>query len=218
MIYDIYFDESGDLGWTLNLPYRKGGSSRFFLIAYLIIPKEKNKLIERFINKFHKERKGIKKEIKGASFRNSRAKVMSRLIIDFIRQNSDITIGYVVIKKSNVPITLVASGNDDVMYNYMVKIGITNKIGHFASVDIIPDKKSVPAGSKNSCPDLIKENLWLSRNSLVEITYKPEESHHNSRLIFIDWIANFIWRHYEDKNSEAFQILEPVLGSEQLFF
>ena len=62
MNYDVYFDESGDLGWSLDLPYRKGGSSRFFVVAYLLIPKAKNKLINRFINKFHEDRKGVKKE------------------------------------------------------------------------------------------------------------------------------------------------------------
>ena len=69
MEYDVYFDESGDLGWKLNQPYRKGGSSQFFTIAYIIIPTDKNKYINRFIKQFHKDRQGIEKEVKGAEFR-----------------------------------------------------------------------------------------------------------------------------------------------------
>jgi len=55
--YDVYYDESGDLGWKLNHPYRKGGSSQFFVIAYIILPTDKNKHINRFFKKFHKERR-----------------------------------------------------------------------------------------------------------------------------------------------------------------
>ncbi|AZB91680.1 hypothetical protein DKE41_019025 (plasmid) [Acinetobacter pittii] len=36
----IYLDESGDLGWNFNHPYRQGGSSRFLTIACVITPSE----------------------------------------------------------------------------------------------------------------------------------------------------------------------------------
>jgi hypothetical protein len=36
---NLYLDESGDLGWTLDKPYQAGGSSRYLTIATLIIPK-----------------------------------------------------------------------------------------------------------------------------------------------------------------------------------
>jgi len=102
MKYDVYFDESGDLGWKLNQPYRKGGSSQFFTIAYLIIPTESNKFINRFFKKFHKERNGKEKEIKGADFRNYRAKSMARNIIGLLEWNPDIIIEAVTFQKSNI--------------------------------------------------------------------------------------------------------------------
>lgn len=36
---NVYFDESGDLGWSFDKPYGAGGSSRYLTIAFLIIPK-----------------------------------------------------------------------------------------------------------------------------------------------------------------------------------
>ena len=36
----IYLDESGDLGWKFDAPYRDGGSSRYITIAALIVPEE----------------------------------------------------------------------------------------------------------------------------------------------------------------------------------
>lgn len=53
-MHDVYFDESGDLGWILDAPYRDGGSSRYFTIAYVLIPSEKSILLDRFIRRFYK--------------------------------------------------------------------------------------------------------------------------------------------------------------------
>ena len=100
MEYDIYFDESGDLGWKINEPYRREGSSRFFTIAYLILPKEDNKYINRFLKHFHKNRDGKRKEYKGLEFRNPRAKVQARLIKRLIDDHPLMTIGAVTAKKS----------------------------------------------------------------------------------------------------------------------
>ncbi|WMN84132.1 DUF3800 domain-containing protein [Vibrio parahaemolyticus] len=41
---NIYLDESGDLGWTFDSPYRRGGSSRYLTIASLIVSPEKKAL------------------------------------------------------------------------------------------------------------------------------------------------------------------------------
>jgi len=218
MEYDIYFDESGDLGWILNQPYRKGGSSQFFTIAYLLLPTNKNKLITRFIKKFHKERKGKEIEIKGATFRNVRAKSMARKIVDLLKSNPDFVIGSVTVKKYNVPIRIKNDRNADVLYNHLVQLGLCSKISKLTKVNIIPDERSVPRGSQNSCSDLLKLRLWLELDSNVIINYQPEESHQNTRLIFIDWVANFIWRHYEDNNSDAYHVLKPWLAEHLLLF
>ena len=81
MEYDLYVDESGDLGWQFDRPYRKGGSSRFFTIAYLFLPTEKRKHIKRLIRRFHNERQGRYREYKGAEFNKSRSASMARTII-----------------------------------------------------------------------------------------------------------------------------------------
>jgi len=95
---------------------------------------------------------------------------------------------------------------------------LAEKMIELPKVNIIPDKRSVPSGSQNSCSDLLKEELWLRMNSEVESSYRPEESKHNIRLIFIDWVANFVWRNYENEEPDAYQILRPFLKEETLFF
>ena len=218
MEYDIYFDESGDLGWTLDKPYRSEGSSRYFVIAYIVIPTVDLKYITRFIKKFHKDRGGSPREIKGSEIRNHRAKSTARNITTMLEKGTDITIGTVIVQKSDVAKRLVGTGNDDVLYNHMVKKGLCSVIANLEKVKIIPDKKSVPKGSQNSCSDLLKDELWICQKSNVEIIYAPEESHNKDGLMFIDWIANFIWRSYEDGNSDAHQILKPYIKEDVLTF
>jgi hypothetical protein len=216
--YDIYFDESGDLGWTLDKPYRRGGgSSQYFTIAYLLLPPHKNKLINRFIKRFNTER-GSHKEYKGAYFIEKRAKSVANKIAQLLRIHEDIKIGVVTVQKKNLPAQLIDSGNDDVVYNYLVQKGICHKLEEASLVNIIPDKRSVPRGSQNSCSDLIKNDLWFWRKSVVDINYAPEESHQNTRLIFVDWIANFVWRNYELDKHTAYRILAPHLEEERLYF
>lgn len=218
MEYDIYFDESGDLGWTLDKPYRKGnGSSQYFTIAYLIVPAHKNKIINRFVKRFNTER-GSHKEFKGADFIEKRARVTANKIAQILRLHDDITIGAVTVLKKQLPIQLINSRNDDVVYNYLVQRGLCGKLENMTIANITPDKRSVPRGSQNSCSDLIKNDLWFWRNSAVNINYTPEESHQNTRLILVDWIANFVWRYYELNKDKAYQVLKPHLKQELLFF
>lgn len=49
----IYLDESGDLGWNFDKPYREGGSSRFLTIASLVINPSKKHLTKRLIKNLY---------------------------------------------------------------------------------------------------------------------------------------------------------------------
>ena len=219
MEYDVYFDESGDLGWKLNEEFRKNGSSQFFTIAYIILPTGEKKHLNRFMKKFHRERGGREKEIKGASFSNKRTRTIARNIMSLLERYQDMTIGAVTVRKNALPDKLINTDNDHVLYDYMVQLGICSKIAALDShrINIIPDKRSVPNGSQNSCFDLLKGKLWLEFGADAEISYQPEESHNNVGLMFIDWIANFVWRNYENNTPEAYQILSKRLEENNLF-
>ena len=218
MMHDVYFDESGDLGWIFDAPYRNGGSSRYFTIAYIIIPKEKSILLDRFIRNFYKSFSiEAKKEFKGMDFNDEFACISAKKIAKLLKNNSDIKLGSITTKKENVP-EIVDNHSSNILYNYMVALGLTPKLKILNHVNIIPDKRSVPNGSLNSCPDLLKTKIWFDNNSPVKLFYTPEESHQNKRLMFIDWIANFIWRNYENDRSVAYEILRPHLKENLLYF
>ncbi|MEM9885990.1 MAG: DUF3800 domain-containing protein [Bacteroidota bacterium] len=221
MKYHAYFDESGDLGWTLDKPYRKGGSSQYFTIAALILPSEKEKYINRFIKKFHKERGGQEREYKGADFSNRKAKVMARKIVSLLQDDDEMILAAATIKKADVPTILQGTDNSNILYNHMVQSILCPTIKNLHQVQIIPDKRSVPSGSQNSCADLIKHKLWCELQSNTNIHYQAAESHHNQRLQFIDWVANFVWRRFEDEHSEsqneAYELLSQILIEQNIF-
>lgn len=207
---EIFFDESGDLGWQLGENFRRGGSSKYFVISFLIIPQEKGKFIERFVRKFH-EKRGSYKEYKGASFRKGRAATTAKRIEALLRRNTDIKLASIVFTKESAPLMVREKGNEDVLYNFLVREGLLHFLRESLEVKIIPDQRSVPSGSQNSCSDLLKTALWFDEQKEVRLNYAPEESHNNLKLQFIDWIANFTWRAYENKDDEAFRILKPLI-------
>lgn len=49
MSTSIYLDESGDLGWSLDKPYKNGGSSRYLTLAAVIVPTAKSHVITRVV-------------------------------------------------------------------------------------------------------------------------------------------------------------------------
>lgn len=221
MRYHIYLDESGDLGWKFDKPYRKGGSSKYFTIAYLIIPEEKIKHIVRFMRKMA-QGKTSKREVKGAELTNKRTRTIARSICNLFEWHSDITIGAITLQKTNTPSPIIESGSNNVLYNHMVEQAICKQIVLMKEVFIIPDKRSIPRESKNSCPDLLKSKLWLELGSEAILHYEYEESKDNAQLQFIDWVANFVWRNYEDHNREqnrgAYQILKPHIKEQKILF
>lgn len=217
MEFDVYLDESGDLGWELNDPYRHKGSSRYFTLAYVIIPTEDIKHIKRFVRKFLKDR-GAKNEVKGAKIRTGQAKSLAREMISLRTRLPSVFLGAITAYKSNVISTLQDTGNSDILYSHMVKEGICSNLPDVEFINIIPDQRSVPRGSQNSCSDLIKEEVWLKQQRNININYTPDESHLNEVLMFIDWVANFVWRHYENGQSAPYQILAPQIKEQKLFF
>jgi hypothetical protein len=46
----------------------------------------------------------------------------------------------------------------------------------------------------------------------------PLDSKSTRKLVFIDWMNNIIWGHYEDGNDAAYKILNKCLHERKLFF
>ncbi|QKS61694.1 DUF3800 domain-containing protein [Cupriavidus gilardii] len=74
MAITIYLDESGCLGWKLDAPYQRGGSSRHFTLAAAIIPDGRESILTRPVRGLYTRRKSAlpRVEVGGAFIRGAR--------------------------------------------------------------------------------------------------------------------------------------------------
>jgi hypothetical protein len=86
---NLYLDESGDLGWKFDKPYREGGSSRYLTIATLIIPQNLSHLPKRIIKEIYTERKQpTTKELKGKDLSKPEKQIFVNRVVALLKRNS----------------------------------------------------------------------------------------------------------------------------------
>jgi hypothetical protein len=213
----IYQDESGDLGWTFDKPNRKGGSSRYLTIAFVTVPEAKKQQLWRVVKKVYQKYKlNPKIEKKGSSYTDEHAAYIAGRIVDLVNRHDDIKICAITIKKENVQEHIRTDEN--IIYNYALVLKVAPVIKDLPHVTIIPDKRTIKVRSGNSCAEYLRTKLWFEMNSITQVDYVPTESTDQPHLWFIDMIANFVWRNYEDGRNEAYDRLATVLDETRLFF
>jgi hypothetical protein len=106
----------------------------------------------------------------------------------------------------------------NLLYNYMMGLSIPDRIAAFDIVDVISDKRSVKIKSGNTCIEYLRIKIAYELNSPTKLIDTPTESHTELNLMFIDWIANFIWSNFEDKKTTPFNRILPKLQHKSLYF
>lgn len=214
---NIYLDESGDLGWVFDKPYRRGGSSRFLTIAFVICPPSKKHLLKRVVRKiYNKTHSDPTIELKGSSLSQSIKKNIASLLVKLLQENSDIFICSITVQKENVQEHIRQDSNK--LYNYMIRLAVLEHIGSYSGVHLIRDNKSIKVKSGNSLVDYLQTALWFEMNVETKVVDIPSDSKQVTNLVLVDWVNNIIWGHYEDGNNEAYNILKTVISEKHLFF
>lgn len=217
MAQNIYLDESGDLGWVLDQPYRKGGSSRFMTIAFAMCPSEKTHLLKRVVRDVYRNVGADPKvELKGSSLATEQKCYFARQVHKLLTTHPDIKISAITVKKQNVREHIREDANK--LYNYMIKLAVLPMVTKEPMVNLIRDNKSVKVKSGNSLIDYLQTSLWFDYETSTKIVDYPMDSKKVQNLIFIDWINNLVWGNYEDQNSAAFNIISSDINSITLFF
>ena len=213
----IYVDESGDLGWSFNLPYRSGGSSRFLTITAVCVPPEKKHVPKRVIrdlyNKFGWPTSEEKKWVDmGANERTEFARSCRAMR----NKHPDIFLHAMVVKKQNVGEHIRRDGNK--LYNYMIGLSLLDRMATCKEVVMVPDPRSIKVKSGNSLPDYLQIQLWFVKNAETILTCNPIDSKACLGLQFADMLAGLVQAHFEDGENADFQIIAPKLRLNRLFF
>lgn len=214
---NVYLDESGDLGWTLEKPYRKGGSSRYLTIAFLLVPSNLAHFPKRVVKKLYSRfKKPTTKEQKGWELKPNQKRYFVNKVVKLLGEHPEIEILAITVKKENVQQHIRDDPNK--LYNYMISLILLDKIQHEPVVNFIRDRRSIKVESGNSLVDYLSIKLWFEHNSNTIIHDHPLESKKVANLQFIDYISNIVWNKYEDSDTSAFNILTGKIRSIELFF
>jgi hypothetical protein len=214
---NVYVDESGDLGWTLDRPYRRGGSSRYLTITFLLVPPELSHLPKRTVKKLYsKRKKSAKSELKGSELKLAEKIYFANEVIKVLERNPEIEVLAITVRKENVQAHIREDPNK--LYNYMISLVLLEKIKNRPVVNFIPDARSIKVKSANTLVDYLQTKLWFEFNSSTIIRNYPQESHKVVNLQFVDCISHIIWSRYEDNETRGFDILRRKVRPVPLFF
>lgn len=214
---NIYLDESGDLGFKFDKPYRHGGSSRYLTIALLLVPKKISHLPKRVVKKLYRRKKlSVTKELKGPDITPADRIFLANKIDSLLTNHSSISSFAITVHKKRVEDHIRRDANK--LYNYMISLVLLNKIKDEPKVTFIPDERSIKVRSGNSLVDYLQTELMFKLNSKTIIENKPQASNKVLNLQLVHFIANFIWKNYENTHSSEYNILKRQVQLKHLFF
>ena len=213
----VYLDESGDLGFNFKRPFRKGGSSRYLTIAFLLVPKELSPLPKRIVKSLYRRKKRPPgNELKGGQLTVGKEVFFAGKVVKLLSKYPQIKVLAITVNKRKVKPHIRQDPNK--LYNYMIGLVLLDKIKRQSRVSFIPDERSIKVASGNSLSEYLQVKLWFELNSKTVLENMPQESHKNLNLQFIDWIVHIIWQRHEDNNMKAFNVLKNKLSLRNLFF
>lgn len=213
----IYLDESGDLGWKFDAPYRRGGSSRYLTISALCVPIEKKHLPKRAIKKLYQKYSWpVGEEKKWFGMTDDEKSAFTSRLETLCCENPEISLKAIVVKKENVLPHIRKDGNK--LYNYMIRLLLLNYMTQFDVVTLVPDPRSIKVESGNSLHDYLQTELWFTEKSITNLLTTPLDSKSCLNLQFADMLSGVVQSRHEDNKSAHFNAIVKRLDHKTLFF
>lgn len=214
----FYLDESGDLGWKFDAPYRRGGSSRHLTIATLCVSPSKKHLPKRVVRNLYKKFKwppGV--ERKWAEMTSDERNIfMEKAVAAATAYPDDIKYLAITVKKEQVAAHIRQDENK--LYNYMIGLSLVPEMAKHDAVQLFPDERSIKVGSGNSLHDYLQIKLWFDKEARTKLTTQPSGSSNNLSIQFSDMLAGAVQSHFENGKSEPWNKLRSLVEHKCLFF
>jgi hypothetical protein len=214
----IYVDESGDLGWAFNAPYRQGGSSRYLTIAATLISNEMKHHPKRLIKSLYKRLKTpADHEIKWAYLQTADRLWFAEEISALKKKlGQDLILMSMTVQKEKVLPYIRSDSNK--LYNYMMNLLLVKEMAKHPVVSLIPDQRSVKVSSGHSMHDYLQTQLWFDLNAATQLKTTPLDSSKCAGLQFSDMLAGMVQSHFEDRKSECIHRLSGHVKMHRLYF
>jgi hypothetical protein len=213
---NVYIDESGDLGWTLDKPYQRGGSSKFITISHLILPKELKHIPKRLVRDLYDHMSWpTDKELKASNLKPRHREFFAKKVASMLMSHRRIKVVAITAYKENAMRGFRRDPNK--LYNYMIRLALLDHIKTFPNVAFITDKRTIKVESGNSLADYLQITLMTEYNSETVLRDLPFDSKNSLNVQFADFMANFVWRSFELGDRKAMSILSRHIISKSLY-
>lgn len=213
----IYLDESGDLGFKFDAPYRAGGSSRHLTLAAAICEGESQKHVKRFMADFARDQGASAKcEVKWVDLDQPQRVEFARRARKLTETRQEIYFASITVYKPRVQAHIRSDPNK--LYNYMIGLMLLPFMEKFDQVQFYPDARSIKVKSGNSLHDYLQTQLWFERKATTELETLLCDSSKIRALQFTDYISGVFQSFYEDGLKEPRDLLEPVALCKRLYF
>lgn len=213
----IFLDESGDLGWVFNKPYRAGGSSRHLSIAAVVLDPAFKHHPKRLIVDLQKRlKKPPGEEIKWAELSADDRLWFAQKIVGLRGKiQGAISIHAITVRKQNVQDHIRRDPNK--LYNYMVNLFLTKEMAKHPSVQFIPDQRAIKVKSGNSMHDYLQTQLWFEHGAQTVLDTKPMDSKTCYGLQLADMVAGMVQSCVEDGKNGPFKVIAQHITHRMLF-
>lgn len=214
----VYLDESGDLGWKFDLPYRMGGSSRYLTIATIIIDHSTRHLLKRLMKELYKKTKtATNQEVKWAKLTSDERKWIAQKLAKFKEKHgSDVQFFCISVEKEKVKEHIRKDPNK--LYNYMIKLLLSQELARFSEVSLNVDQRSIKVESGNSLHDYLQTSIWFDLGAETKLDTVQCDSKYHLGVQLADILSGIVQNHFEDNKSEAFKIIAAHSTIKRLYF
>lgn len=213
----IFLDESGDLGWSFGSPYRKGGSSRYLTISAVCVPKAKRHLPGRLIRDLYKKHSWDPKIEKKWTYMTNKERVsFAQQAKKLSKENTSVKYCSITAYKPRVQEHIRQDSNK--LYNYLIKTLLLDEMAKHTQVEFYPDPRNIKITSGDSLSDYLQTELFFTKNVATKLITIPRDSASNKGVQFADMLSGLVQHHYENNNSDAFNLLVPFVQLETIYF
>lgn len=207
----IFLDESGDLGWTFDKPNGDGGSSRFITISGIVIDEQQLKYVKRYISDiYRKYHLTPKMEKKGCNFSDLDAAYISANMSKIISRAPSFKVISITARKEKVLPRL--RGDCNIFYNYMLGVMLPDTFRFNKDIKVVLDKRTIKVDHGNNFEAYIKTKCWGELGMDLNIVCDYDSSDKNEGIWMADWIADWVWRKYENNQDSAYNALKSLQG------
>jgi hypothetical protein len=205
-----FFDESGDLGWKFDAPYRAKGSSRYFVIASALGAGDVHRRLGKVVKQVWAHQKWTSKhEKKWVDMTDAARFNFAETVAKYVKEHPEDRLAVSVLKKEELPLHL--RPDQHLLYAHLATQLVCEDLAGCEAVAVCPDELNAGTGSANLLRHLLRHELWFRRGCSPEVQQVSTKKPFVQALEFCDWLAGATASHFEDGRSEPWKILSEFV-------